>query len=71
MIRNSEGYNSVRVVQLISNADFNVEVKFDSIPTLQYQFQGILVEQDSANYLRLQLGSTGSSLVVSADKIIG
>jgi hypothetical protein len=62
--------NSVRVVQAISNADFKVEVQFNSIPTLQYQFEGILVEQDAGNYLRLQLGSTGSALVVSADKVV-
>ena len=35
--------NSVRVVQNISDTDFTVTVKFDSIPSAQYQFQGILV----------------------------
>jgi sugar lactone lactonase YvrE len=62
--------NSVRVVQYLPNIDFQAEVKFDSIPNLQYQFMGILVEQDPANYLRLQLGSNGSSLVVSANTIL-
>jgi sugar lactone lactonase YvrE len=62
--------NAVRVVQPIADGDFHVEVKFDSIPSLQYQCQGILVEQDAANYLRFQLGSNGASLVVSASKIL-
>jgi len=62
--------NSLRVVQTIANGDFGVVVKFDSIPTLQYQFEGLLVEQDSANFLRLQLGSNGSSLVFGASKIV-
>jgi chitodextrinase/regulation of enolase protein 1 (concanavalin A-like superfamily) len=62
--------NSVRVMQAVSNSDFTIEVKFDSIPNLQYQFQGIVVEQDSANYLRFQFGSTGSQLVVGASQIL-
>jgi regulation of enolase protein 1 (concanavalin A-like superfamily) len=62
--------NAVRVVQPVGNADFIVEVKFESIPTLQYQFQGLIVEQDSANYLRFQIGSTGSALVVNASAIL-
>jgi uncharacterized repeat protein (TIGR01451 family) len=62
--------NSVRVIQNISSADFTVTVKFDSIPTAAYQFEGILVEQDPANYLRFQFGSTGASLVANASKIL-
>jgi hypothetical protein len=57
-------------VQSIGNADFTVTVKFDSIPNQQYQFQGIVVEQDSANFLRFQLGSSGSALVAGADKVL-
>jgi uncharacterized repeat protein (TIGR01451 family) len=62
--------NAVRVVQAIGNVNVDVTVKFDSIPTLQYQFQGMLVEQDSQNYLRFQFGSTGSSLIANASKIL-
>jgi len=49
--------NAVRVVQSIANADFLVTVKFDSIPTQQYQFEGLLVEHDAANFLLFQFGS--------------
>src|SRR5215831_19131024 len=31
--------NAVRIVQPTSNVDFTVTVKFDSIPTAQYQFE--------------------------------
>jgi hypothetical protein len=62
--------NSVRVVQAVGSVDFGVEVKFDSVPTQQYQFQGLLVEQDTSNYLRFQMGSTGSALVINASKIV-
>src|SRR5262249_48591150 len=53
--------NAIRVLQGVNSSDFTVEVKFDSIPTVRYQFEGILIDQDSANYLRFQFGSTGSS----------
>jgi regulation of enolase protein 1 (concanavalin A-like superfamily) len=62
--------NAVRLLQNIANADFAVTVKFDSIPTAAYQFEGILVEQDSSNYLRFQFGSTGSSLIANASTIL-
>jgi hypothetical protein len=62
--------NSVRVMQTIGNYDFLVELKFDSIPALQYQFEGLLVEQDAANYLRFQIGSTGNAVVINASTII-
>ncbi|HEY2016498.1 MAG TPA: N,N-dimethylformamidase beta subunit family domain-containing protein, partial [Bryobacteraceae bacterium] len=62
--------NSVRVVQSIANADFQATVKFDSIPSQQYQFEGILVEQDAANYLRFQFASSATSLHVAASQIL-
>jgi hypothetical protein len=65
------GVNSApRVVQAISNSDFTVTVKFDSIPSQQYQFQGIVIDQDAGNYLRIQFGSGGSFLAFSADKLL-
>jgi beta-xylosidase len=64
------GDNAVRVAQSIGNSDFTVEVKFDSIPTLQYQFEGVVVEQDAGNFLRFNFGSTGSALEVAASKIV-
>lgn len=63
------GNNSVRILQNITNADFDVATKFDSAPSEQYQGEGILVQQDSANYLRFEFSSNGSRTVVSANSI--
>ncbi len=63
--------NSVRVRQTIGNGDFTVTTRFDSIPALQYQFQGVIVEQDATNYLRFQFGSNGAMLVCNVDSLIG
>jgi regulation of enolase protein 1 (concanavalin A-like superfamily) len=65
------GNNSVRILQNITNANFDVTAKFDSAPSKQYQGEGILVQQDSANYLRLEFSSNGSRTVVSANSISG
>ena len=62
--------NSVRVVQSIANADFTVTAKFDSIPNQQYQFEGILVDQDAANYLRFEFSSSSTELHVTAGEIL-
>jgi regulation of enolase protein 1 (concanavalin A-like superfamily) len=50
-----------RIMQSIPNVDFEVEVKFDSRVTSAYQMQGILVEQDSSNYLRFDVYYDGAS----------
>jgi regulation of enolase protein 1 (concanavalin A-like superfamily) len=53
--------NSVRLMQPIGNTDFGVEVRFDSAVTQQYQMQGIIVEQDSANFVRFDVYHDGST----------
>jgi regulation of enolase protein 1 (concanavalin A-like superfamily) len=55
------GNQSVRIMQPISNVDFDVEVKFDSAVTQQYQEQGIIVEQDTKNFLRFDIFSDGTT----------
>lgn len=55
--------NSVRATQPISG-NFTAIAKFDSIPSQQYQFQGILVDQDGSNWMYLSVGSTGSHVEV-------
>jgi parallel beta-helix repeat protein len=62
--------NAVRVVQSIGGGDFTVDVKFDSIPSLKYQFEGLIVEQDAGNYLRFHAGSAGNSLEIGATKVV-
>ncbi len=65
------GVNNVaRVMQNHDNTDFEVEAKLNSIPSQQYQIQGILVEQDTNNYLRFDFVSTGYNIRVFSAKII-
>ncbi len=60
------GNNSVRILQNVSNSDFDVAAKFDSTVSGQYQGQGILVQQNSGTYLRIELSSNGSQTFISA-----
>ncbi|MEZ4515546.1 MAG: DUF1349 domain-containing protein [Chloroflexota bacterium] len=54
------GNYAARLMQPVANTDFVVEAKFDSGPSAQYQYQGILVEQDPSNYIYFQFYSDGS-----------
>ena len=62
--------NAPRMMQAIADLDFQVETKFDSIPSRKYQFEGLIVEQDDADYLRFQIGSTGQSMDISVNTIL-
>jgi FG-GAP-like repeat/Beta xylosidase C-terminal Concanavalin A-like domain len=53
------GNRSARLMQSISDTDFEVEAKFDSIVDTAFQMQGILVEQDGSNYVRFEVHSAG------------
>ncbi|MDF1838373.1 MAG: DUF1349 domain-containing protein, partial [Planctomycetota bacterium] len=54
--------NCPRVMQSVSDTDFEMEVKFDSELSGAYQLQGILVEQDPTHWLRFDLYSDGSGV---------
>ncbi len=56
------GNHAVRILQPISNGDFDVAAKFDSIPALAYQGEGIMVQQDDGTFLRFEIVSNGSQL---------
>lgn len=55
------GINAPRIMQDIQNEDFEIEVKFDSVPTVKTQMHGILVQQDSGNFLRFNYQSNGNN----------
>jgi len=38
-----------------NNTDFELELKFESSLTTQYQMQGLIVEQDSINFIRFDV----------------
>ena len=52
--------NSARVMQDASNEDFGVEAKFLSAPAERFQMQGILIEQDTDNWIRYDLYHDGT-----------
>ncbi len=57
---------SAHALQTIGDDDFEVEVKFLSTPTEQYQMQGILVVEDADSWIRFDTYSDGTSLHVFA-----
>jgi len=59
-----------RLMQAITNSDFDIIAKFESLPSQQYQFQGILIEEDSTNYIRFDLYSDGSSTNMFVGNIV-
>ncbi|MBC2696984.1 MAG: PGF-pre-PGF domain-containing protein [ANME-2 cluster archaeon] len=48
----ASGNNAPRIMQYVSDTDFEIEVKFESQPTSEYQMQGVIVQQDDSNYIR-------------------
>jgi regulation of enolase protein 1 (concanavalin A-like superfamily) len=59
-----------RMVQSVSDIDFGVEIKFDSSFEQQYQEQGLIIEQDSNNYLRFDFYGDGSKIWIFAASIL-
>lgn len=49
------GMTAPRVMQAIGNSDFEVMVKFESVFSAGYQIQGLLVQQDPANFIRFDV----------------
>jgi hypothetical protein len=67
----TEGYNVPRIMQAAPDSDFTLEVKFQSNVTLAYQIQGVVVEQDSANLLRIEFNSAGAGVNIFAASFSG
>jgi len=58
------GNNAPRLVQPATNMDFQAETKFTSLPSSEYQLEGILAEQDFENFIRCDFFSDASGLNV-------
>ena len=56
----NDGNRAARVMQSVRDADFEIEVKFESGVSQKYQMQGILVEQDEEHFVRLDFHSDGA-----------
>jgi uncharacterized repeat protein (TIGR02543 family) len=62
----ANGIEALHLLQAANDADFEVEVKFESSVDRQYQQQGIVIKQDDDNYLRFELYSTWSNTILYA-----
>jgi hypothetical protein len=61
----TNGDNALRIMQPVGNSDFSVDVRFQSAPEIGNQDEGILVEQDSGDFLRFDVlfnGTVGPEL---------
>jgi uncharacterized repeat protein (TIGR02543 family) len=58
------GNDAPRIMQSASDTDFEIEVKFESGVSQQYQMQGVLVEEDSEDFLRFDFNSDGTKTKV-------
>ena len=67
----SDGNNAVRVVQSCNSANFQMEAKYLSEVTQQFQLQGLLAEQDQSNYIRYDFYSDGNDTHIFGAKIVG
>ena len=63
------GNTAPRIMQSAGNSDFEVDIKFQSVMTSEYQMQGIIVQQDLKNYLRFDIVKDNTSTKVYATKI--
>ncbi|MCB0060724.1 MAG: DUF1349 domain-containing protein, partial [Caldilineaceae bacterium] len=62
----SSGNRAPRIMQSAANEDFSLEAKFESPISKRYQLQGILIEQDSQNFLRINFQHNGNNTYVFA-----
>jgi hypothetical protein len=64
--------DAVQVIQPISNVNFDVAVKIDSIlqGTSKYYGQGLMVEGDAKDYIRFEVSASGSGINLSANTIV-
>jgi hypothetical protein len=64
------GNRSVRIMQPTTDANFEIVTKFESAVTKRFQMQGILVEQDESNFLRLEVHHDGTTVELYAAKFV-
>ncbi len=64
------GNMSVRLMQPTDNVDFEIEVKYASVPSQRFQLQGVLVEQNAQNFMRFDFYSDGQYLWLFAARFV-
>ncbi|MEK9136516.1 MAG: carbohydrate binding domain-containing protein, partial [Bacteroidota bacterium] len=65
------GNMAPRVMQTISNADFELEVKFQSPLTAQYEMEGVIVQQDLTNFIRFDFVKDATKTRLFAATFVG
>jgi aryl-phospho-beta-D-glucosidase BglC (GH1 family) len=60
-----------RIMQSVSNVDFEVEVKFDQMMNTAYQIEGIIVEENASNFIRFDFVRGTSTRVFCASFVNG
>ncbi|MCB0080920.1 MAG: DUF1349 domain-containing protein, partial [Caldilineaceae bacterium] len=55
------GNNVPRIMQAADNQDFALEAKFESVIDQRYQLQGVLIEADANNFIRMNFQHNGSN----------
>ena len=65
------GILAPRVVQTVANANFEIEVKFDSVVSERYQAQGVVIEESLGGTLRIEYFSDGMDTFAFAAWIDG
>jgi Chitobiase/beta-hexosaminidase C-terminal domain/Beta xylosidase C-terminal Concanavalin A-like domain/FG-GAP-like repeat len=56
----TNGDNTLRIMQPVGNSNFSVDVRFQSVPEIGNQDEGILVEQDSGDFLHFDVFFNGT-----------
>jgi len=67
----SGGNDSPRLMQTANNANFEVEARFESVMSEQFQLQGIFIEQDNENLIRFEFYHDGISTHIFASTYVG
>ncbi len=67
----TEGTLAPRIMQAASNIDFEIEVKFESLPMETFQGQGVMIEESPGNFLRFDVFGSGGSLNLFAASFVG
>ena len=64
------GITAPRIMQAVTNTDFEVELKFDSPFSAGYQVQGVLIQQDATNFVRFDFVRDPSSVLFFAASFV-
>jgi hypothetical protein len=65
------GRTTPRIMQNVANADFQLEVGFESLVNQQFQTHGIVAEQDASNYIYFDILSNGGEMLLYVESHIG